>query len=469
MDALPESSRGSSRGRKSLPSVKDSVSQMNTPAPESTIADEHEITRECLVLRDNGVVITEPPMFAGVPLEKINENHPFWNPEWEPLERTVQAALDKWKERLENLRNKPDAVRHYHVPRQPPGQQRAFASREMMDKFYKTFINYDTVFRLVNVHEELKKFDLGVTPLQWLRQRLYEISVAQGDKFSLSKTTHDLYHDIKLKALREKHGFGNIGRPSGYKVGDKSGAKGAPKLKPKKETPEKSPVDQSEGRRRSRRSIGQVDAEDDPPRPAAVTGSEFLDPVTPRLSKRQRLDSAAGRVKQEEDLAAQASEAIEADLEYEGYSSQDSFSNGRIMHLDFRVHQIKTRVLTTRPNVTQYWTWKSEEHKFEHQVLRDVHPNVTWGYYREPDRFSCDLEQIKEIRYASDGQKIMVVRADEKTGDMFVFFKRERTKKRFLAFVKKKGVQLVKYSYVHLEDAWNAMNSKMMSDGESEV
>lgn len=434
---------------------------MNTPAPESIIADEHEITRETLVLRDNGLVITEPPMFAGVPLEKINENHPFWNPEWEPLERTVQAALDKWKERLENLRNKPDAVRHtmFLANRQVNRGQSVldfirdgcfhplqFANREMMDKFYKTFINYDTVFRLVNVHEELKKFDLGVTPLQWLRQRLYEISVAQGDKFSLSKTTHDLYHDSKLKALREKHGFGNIGRPSGYKVGDKSGAKGAPKLKPKKETPDQSPVDQGGSRRRSRRSIGQVDAEDDTLRPAAVTGSEYLDPVTPRLPKRPRLDSVASRVKQEEDLAAQESEAILADLEYEGYSSRDSFSNGRIMHLDFRVHQIKTRVLTTRPNVTQYWTWKPEEHKFEHQVLRDVHPNVTWGYYREPDRFSCDLGQIKEIRYASDGQKIMVVRTDEKSGDMFVFFKRERTKKRFLAFVKKKGVRLVRHS-----------------------
>ncbi|KAI0502879.1 hypothetical protein F5B22DRAFT_42655 [Xylaria bambusicola] len=484
IDGLPESNRASSRGRKSLPSVRDPASHMNTPAPESTIADEHEITRESLVLKDNGSVITEPPMFAGVPLEKINENHPFWNPEWEPLERTVQAALDKWKDRLENLRNKPDAVRHtmFLANRQVNRGQSVldfirdgcfhplqFASREMMDKYYKTFINYDTVFRLVNVHEELKKFDLGVTPLEWLRQRLYEIAMAQGDKFSLSKTTHDLYHDIKLKALREKHGFGNIGRPSGYKVGDKSVAKGTAKLKPKKETSEMSPVNPGESRRSSRRSIGQVDAEDDLQRPMAVSSSEYLEPVTPRLSKRQRLDTAENKAKQGADLAAQESEAIQADIEYEGYSSRDSFSNGRIMHLDFRVQQIKTRLLTTRPNVTQYWTWKSEDKKFEHQVLRDVQPNVTWGYYREPDRFSCDLVHIKEIRYASDGRKILVARTGENSGDVLVFFKRERTKKRFLAFVKKKGVQLVKHSHVYLEDAWNAMNSKMMSDDESET
>ncbi|KAJ8128072.1 hypothetical protein O1611_g5565 [Lasiodiplodia mahajangana] len=139
------------------------------------------------------------------------------------------------------------------------------------------------------------------------------------------------------------------------------------------------------------------------------------------------------------------------------------------MHMDFRVYQIKTRVLTTRPDVTQYWTWKPEESKFEHQVLRDVQPNITWGYYREPDRFNCGVTEIKEIRYASDGQKILVARADETQGDILVFFKRERTKKRFLLFAKKKGVKLVKSSHVHLEEAWNAMNSEVMSDGGAEA
>ncbi|KAI0103885.1 hypothetical protein GGR51DRAFT_245966 [Nemania sp. FL0031] len=480
----PEGSRRSSRGRKSLPSVRDPASQTNSPAAESITADDQEITRESLVLRNNGSIMTYPPMFLGVPLEKINENHPFWNSEWEPLERTIQFALDKWKERLENLRQRPDAVRHtmFLANRQVNRGQAVldflrdgcfhplqFASREMMDKFYKTFINYDTVFRLVNVHEELKKFDLGVTPLEWLRQRLYEISTVQGDKFSLSKTTHDLYHDVKLKALREKHGFGNIGRPSGYKVSEKSSAKGTPKLKPKKEASAKSPSEQGDARRRGRRSIGQVDAEEEPQRPAAVPGNDDLEPVTPRLQKRQRLDAATAKIKQEDDPAAQESAAAVAGLDYEGYSSRDSFSNGRIMHMDFRVYQIKTRILTTRPDVTQYWTWKPEESKFEHQVLRDVHPNITWGYYREPDKFNCRVTEIREIRYASDGQKILVARADETQGDILVFFKRERTKKRFLLFAKKRGVKLVKSSYVHLEEAWNAMNSEVMSDGGAEA
>ncbi|KAI0869198.1 hypothetical protein GGS24DRAFT_506006 [Hypoxylon argillaceum] len=480
-NASPEGSRRSSRGRKSLPSVRDPASQMNSPAPESTIMDDQEITRESLVLRDNGSIITHPPMFAGVPLEKINENHPFWNAEWEPLERTVQFALDKWKERLENLRQKPDAVRHtmFLANRQVNRGQAVldflrdgcfhplqFANRDMMDKFYKTFINYDTVFRLVNVHEELKKFDLGLTPLDWLRHRLYEIAMAQGDKFSLSKTMHDLYHDIKLKALREKHGFGNIGRPSGYKVADRPGAKVTSKIKPKKEASAKSPSEQGETRRRGRRSIGQVDAEDELQSPGVVSSNDYLEPMTPRLQKRQRLDAAV--VKQEDDPVAQESAAA-AELEYDGYSSRDSFSNGRIMHMDFRVYQVKTRVLTTRPDVTQYWTWKPEQNKFEHQVLRDVHPNISWGYYREPDKFNCGVAEIKEIRYSSDGQKILVARADETQGDILLFFKRERTKKRFLVFAKKRGIKLVKSSQGHLEEAWNAMNSEMMSDGGPEA
>ncbi|KAI0191575.1 hypothetical protein F4808DRAFT_384332 [Astrocystis sublimbata] len=481
-DDSPEGSRRSSRGRKSLPSVRDPASQLNSPVTPSATTDDNEITRESLALRDNGSVITQPPMFTGVPLEKIDEHHPFWNPEWEPLDRTVQAALDKWKERLENLRNNPDAVRHtmFLANRQVNRGQAVldflrdgcfhplqFASREMMDKCYKTFINYDTVFRLVNVHEELKKFDLEVSPLQWLRQRLYEISIIQGEKFSLSKTTHDLYHDLKLKALREKHGFGNIGRPSGYKVGDKGGLKGASKLKPKKEIISRSPSEQSEPRRRTRRSFGQVDPEDDPRRSALGSGVELLEPLTPRAQKRPRLDSTAIGVKQEEELATQESEAALADLEYEGYSSTDSFSSGRIMHLDFRVYQVKTRALTTPPDVTQYWTWKPEENQFEHQVLRDTEPTITWGTYREPEKFNCGLSEIQEIRYAADSQKVLVIRANDAHGDVLVHFKRDRTKKRFLAFAKKKGVRLAKNSKLHLEEAWDAMNSAVMSDGEA--
>ncbi|KAI1827399.1 hypothetical protein F4861DRAFT_529229 [Xylaria intraflava] len=483
-------SRRSSRGRKSLPSVKDAASRTNSPDGE----DEDplpEITRDCLVLQDDGTRMTWPPMYAGVPLEKISPTHPYWNPEWQPLEESIQPTLASWIEKHERLCQDPNAQRHavFLANRQCNRGQALmkfleegcfhplqFVNREMMDKFYKTFINYDTVFRIANVHEELKKFDLEVTPLEWLRQRLYEISTEQGDKFNLSKTTHDLYSDEKLKQLRKKHGFGNIGRPAGYKVGgkedeggdEKEDAKSTAKRKTRKQSLTMSADEQQgETRRRGRRSFGQVDADDELQSPGLLPKDEHTKLSMPRLQKRQRMGAGPGDP--EDSSSVHSPDAALADLEYDGYSSRDSFTGGRIMHLDFRVRQIKTRVLTTHPNVTQYWIWKPEDNKFEHQVLRDVQPNITWGHYREPHKLSCALEEMKELRYNSECQKIMIARDDQARGDILVYFKRERTKKRFLTFAKKKGVKLVKTSSTHLEAAWDAMNSETISDREASV
>ncbi|KAI1496227.1 hypothetical protein F5X99DRAFT_83103 [Biscogniauxia marginata] len=472
-----ETKARSPSGRKSLPSAKGSVPPAGSPAPETNTSDGKEITRDNLVIKDNGSVVVEPAMYAGIPLERIDEKHPYWNPEWEPLESIIQPQLDKWKEKLEQLRRTPEAVRHtvFLANRQVNRGQSVidflrdesfhpyqFVSKELMGKFYKTFINYDTMFRLVNVHEELKKFDLEVTPIEWLRQRMYEIAMVQGDKFSLSKTTHDLYHDAKLKFLREKHGFGNIGRPSGYKVGEKDPEKTAAKKAKRESSGAGGTI-----RRKGRRSIGQVDAEDTPPNmeelqqqlhqqglQGALPG--YLEPATPRLQKRQRLEPAASKQESEDDL------------EYEGYTSTDSFSAGRIMHLDWRVYQIKTRTLTTSTEVTQYWTWKQDKNLFEHQVLRDVYPNVTWGFYQKPINFDLTLQEVKEIQYAPDSQKIHAVIMDEKRGNVLACFKRERTKKRFLHFAKKKGMKLVKTTGAQLEDTWNNMKSETMPDEDSE-
>ncbi|KAI1105645.1 hypothetical protein F4804DRAFT_303587 [Jackrogersella minutella] len=456
-------------GRKSLPSAKGSV----PPADRSTPAasDAKEITKERLVVKDDGKVVIEPPMFAGIPLEQIDKDHPYWDPEWEPLEDIIQPQLDKWKEKLEQLKQTPDAIRHtiFLANRQVNRGQAVvdflraeqwhpyqFVGKEMMGKFYKTFINYDTMFRLVNVHEELKKFDLEMTPLEWLRQRMYDIEEAQGEKFNLSRITHDLYHDANLKLLREKHGFGNIGRPSGYKLNEKNPERAAAK-KIKQEQA-------GSVRRKGRRSIGQVDPEETPSAEDVQKGGlgqppqEFLEPVTPRLQKRQRLEPAPPKQEPEED-----------DLEYSGWTSTDSFSAGRIMHLDWRVYQIKTRDLTTSTEVTQYWTWKQDKGLFEHQVLRDVHPKVTWGFYQKPINFDLTLEEIKEIQYSPDGQKILVVIKDEKRGNVLAYFKRARTKKRFLSFAKKKGIQLAKRTRVQLEETWDTMESKTLPDEDSDT
>lgn len=490
-----ESKPRSPSGRRSLPSGRSQAASTEATIPPDT----SEINKDTLILKHDGHAYLEPPMYEGVPLERIDKNHPYWDPEWEPLEDIIVPQLEKWQEKLDILRRTPEAVRHtvFLANRQVNRGQAVvdflkdgdfhpyqYVGKEMMKKFYKTFINYDTMFRLVNVHEELKKFELDVTPLEWLRQRMFEVSRDQGDKFSLSKYTHDLYHDYKLKALREKHGFGNIGRPSGYKVGEKN----TDKMKNGKVKRESSVGDL---RRKSRR-ISQVDMGGDPAmmdhyhhtmHQHPQQRQEYLEPVTPRQSKRLRLEAdamavsgggmhphahvhAQGQVQTQahpQALAiahAQHAQQVQGhaaapvpvkiepepevdELDHDGYTSTDSFSAGRIMHLDFRIYQIKTSELTTSTEITQYWTWSQEKSMFEHQVLRDVHPKVTWGYYQQHITFDLKLHEIDQVVYNKDCLKVIVVTKTDR-GNILVHFKRDRTLKRFLSFSRRKGVQLIK-------------------------
>ncbi|KAJ1337423.1 hypothetical protein MN608_00275 [Microdochium nivale] len=467
--------------RKSLPASK---SANGPPKDEIETDDGYEITKATSSLRDDGTLITEPAMFAGCPLQKIDEKSEFWDIEWQPLESIIQPQLDRWKEKLVGLRQTPDAVRHtvflanrqvnrgqavmdFLADKGSPFHPYQFVGKDMMSKFYKTFINYDTMFRLVNVHEELKKFDLDVSPLEWLRHRMFEIGTAQGDKFSLSKTVHDLYHDAKLKYLREKHGFGNIGRPSGYKLGEKAPDRAANKSKARRD----GFGGDGSVRRKGRRSIGQVDSEAPSPelasqQPYSVKlpgpdhiASHAIDPMAPRLPKRARLDGLG--------LGLLPPPDPEEDLDFSGYTSTDSFSAGRIMHLDWRIYQIRTRAMTTSTDVTQYWTWKNDANKFEHQVLRDVQPKVTWGIYQKPLNFNVSLDETVEIQYARDCPKIIVVTKSEKRGNVLAHFKRERTKKRFLSFAKKKGVRLVTSNRLVIDNMWDSMESSILPSDEA--
>lgn len=399
-------------------------------------------------------------MYAGVPLTRISPEHEYWDPEWLPLEDHIKPQLEQWQQKLDTLRQDKSAVRHtvFLANRQvnrgqavidflnsasPEFHPYQYVGKEMMAKFYKTFINYDTMFRLINVHEELKKFDLDITPLEWLRQRMYEVSTNQGDKFNLSKYTHDLYHDSKLKLLREKHGFGNIGRPSGYKVGEKNPDKGKAKLKRESMG--------LGGRRKVRRSIGQVDMDDTqsldgyPQQPQ----QEFLDPQTPRLQKRPRIEELSMMphpMSQQmlPPMPPPPPEPAVDDLEHDGWSSTDSFSAGTISHLDFRVHQVKTPELTTSIEATQYWTYKKEFRAFEHEVLRDVHPRVIWGSYAKHQNIDLKLDDMVGIQYSTESLRIAIRLRSPGQSTVLAEFKRERTKKRFLSFVRKQGVGLAK-------------------------
>jgi hypothetical protein len=148
-------------------------------------------------------------------------------------------------------------------------------------------------------------------------------------------------------------------------------------------------------------------------------------------------------------------------LDFSGFTSHDTFSNDRVWRHDWRVYQVKTRKMTSNPSVTQYYHWVdkgglpggavgTEEFSFEHQVLKEVMgpDNVTWGVYKDPYDFHLRLSELVKMTWSSDTLKMIATTKEipgvDFRGQVIVNFKRERTKRRFLAFLGKKGVPLVK-------------------------
>ncbi|KAK1754125.1 hypothetical protein QBC47DRAFT_302556 [Echria macrotheca] len=437
----------------------------NTPAPE---ADSPEfalpdITKATLTLRDDGVVFTDPPCMRGVPLAKITPEHEYWEKSWKPIEKIIQPGLQKRKAKYEQ-----------HVAAGASQSTKFLANRQVnrgkailkyleggelhpyqiFGKEYitKTFTGYDTLFRLVQTLEELGNFLIDVTPSQWLRQRLCEICEEQGADFNLSKTVHDLYHDPKLTALRVRSGFRNIGRPPSYKF-DKPG-----------ESAEKS----SKAAKRKEVAEAQQPAQQQPQAPPSGPG--------PRSTQRRNRASPEPR-------AAETTPAREAKkprltslpaLEYEGYTSSDSYSKDRVMPVDWRIHQVKTRDYSSSCDVTQYWHWVdkadgggSEGDMFEHQVLRDMkNRRVLWGVYKKPINFHLRLSELTSVTYAVGTQKVVIrtrqIRNVKHRGDVMAYFKRERTKRRFLEFMQNKGVKLIKTNSPSIENAWRSLESDVL-------
>lgn len=466
-----------------------------------------EITKETLDLRDDGVVFTDPPCMKNVPLVKISPSHAYWDPEWKPIEDEVQLQLNKWLEKHDQLAKTPtsSSASKFLANRQinrgrtmlqflEDGELHPY---QIIGKQWITrgFIVYDTLYRMVQVLQELTKFKIDMKPSQWLRQRLHEIYVEKGDSFDLAKTIHHMYHDPKVSHLRIKNGFGTIGRPSGFKMREKAKSssiskKGTPKKgTPKKGTSRKDPSKDIPGKDPSKDTPGkeagsrkrkephstpkttpQKDKADTELAPRSSTrktrqGSAEVPLGQPQAGKpepgkfilsarnqhkKQRVDqNPAGR----SSLGGAAS--LQEDLEHSGYTSTDSFSGDHVMKLDWRVYQVKTRLTTTNPAVTQYWHWvdKAEEggesNIFEHQVLKDVVSNeVSWGVYKEPYDFHLRQSELVNVSYAPNSQKVVIatkpVQGVEHRGDVLAHFKRERTKRRFLTFMRKKGVKLVR-------------------------
>ena len=131
------------------------------------------------------------------------------------------------------------------------------------------------------------------------------------------------------------------------------------------------------------------------------------------------------------------------DLEYDGYTSSDSFSDDIIVEqVNWRVQQMH-RELSTNMEVTQYWHYVELEpgnEGIEHQ-------DKQWGTYREPINFHLRLRELTNITYALNSRNIIIgtkpVEGVSFRGDLVAQFKRERTKRRFLKFMEGKGIRLI--------------------------
>ncbi|ESA43136.1 uncharacterized protein NCU05718 [Neurospora crassa OR74A] len=512
-------------GRKSLPSTRKSSVQPESiaptplegsPAPNDSdhAEDLPPINLANLALRDDGTVFTDPPCMRGVPLVRIGPDHPYWDPEWVALEEPIQAQLAKWSEKYEKLKNEGGAASTKYLAGRQQNRGKLvldflakgeFHPYQLMAKHLinKAYIGYDNLYRMVQVLEELKRFkQLDVSPSQWLRHRLHEIHEELGDKFNLGKAVENLYSDPKLRLLRSESGFGNIGRPRGYKptMADKGEDGPAPK-KAAKGTKRKAaaahstddPANQSE---EQLRVVDHHQAADTraPSSHSSPSTSEEMGHPTHAISK-----PPAAKHHQPSPSVTLKIQAPPEDLYYEGYTSDDSYSGDKITEVDWRLLQVRHREMTTNTGITQYWHWlgagedltgRGEENCFEHQVLKDVKGRrVTWGVYKEPIDFHLRLDEIEEVVYAPEGSgclKILISvkkdaahhhhhrhhgdeeeeeeaqEAQESRGDVLAWFKRERTKRRFLSFLVKKGKRVVRSTAAYVEQAWDDMDSVVL-------
>lgn len=429
-----------------------SIPNEASPQPTENNHDEplEEITRETLILKHNGVVYTYPECVEGVPLEKIDENHPYWEPSWQNVKTVIEPQLARWREKYHTATEGPGKAEKggsskYQIGRQVnrgvkildfhvEGEISPYQlfSKKYIQSGKGGITSYDTLFRLSETLSELAKFKLDITPTEWMRQRLFELSQQYGSNFNLPRTVHDFYHDPKLAALRRKHGFKNIGRPSGLKV---RRSQGSPSSTPK-------PLK----KRKSMHSVAGT------PRDNSFTEQSPTNVETPIGPD----NSFSSQVNKRPRHSPSTPLPVHDEFDYENISETDSLSGGEITERDFRLHQVKTRKYTSATQVTQYWHWQKSDECFEHQVLKEVKP-PSWALYKKSIDFHVGLREIAEVVWNIAALRIHIVmqrgpgmKIDKKDGmprgDVMASFIRDRTMRRFLKFCREKRVRMIKES-----------------------
>jgi hypothetical protein len=463
--------------RKSLPTTRKPPTPA-TPAATSFQSETDtlpEITKEVLCLRDDGVVFTDPPMMRGVPLAKISPDHPYWDPEWKPIEEIVEPIRQKHQEKYDQLEQSGSTHRDKHLANRDAKRGRTVLQfleegelhpYQLVGKDWINYriTNYDTLFRLAQLlTEELPKMNLDIKPSEWLRHRLWELYQEKGDRFDVAGWISKAYHDRKIEQLREKNGFARVGRPPAHatkstETGSTSKKSTAPRSLKRKDphqtpdsTPSKPKMAMPSKASPTAAATAAAPQQNRPKKIKIITsksqtsGGEPLSAKTPKIVLNSPFPTSATVEK----------EPLGSPLEYDGYTSTDSISDDKLHPNDWRLHQVRTRTFATNPKVTQYWHWVTENKdkknpkEIEHQVLEWVRP-ARWAVFKKPYNFHLMLDDVQEVAFARGSTKVIVMHRKGKDGkdtnprgNVMAQFKRERTKRRFLSFLREKGVKVV--------------------------
>ncbi|KAH6839594.1 hypothetical protein B0I37DRAFT_358172 [Chaetomium sp. MPI-CAGE-AT-0009] len=465
--------------RKSLPGSRKATAP-STPAAKPPVESDElpEINKEVLCLKHDGVVFTDPPMMRGVPLAKISPEHPYWEPDWKPIEELVEPLRQKHQEKYDQLDQAGSTHRDKHLANRDAKRGRVVLKfleegelhpYQLVGKKWINYriTNYDTLFRLAQLlTEELPRMGLDVSPSEWLRHRLHELYLEKGDKFDVASWIGKAYHDRKIEQLRAKNGFPRVGRPPAHATKNaepSSSTKKPPrslKRKDPHQTPESTPIrlkvagasklpaspseasapasavsasasataveaaaaaaPSSSGQQKPKR-IKIITSQAEQPRrdtgesPSSGKPKIILNSPFPSSATAEKKAAREEREEEEDD----DEDADSSGLDYDGYTSSDSISDDRLHENDWRLHQVKTRSFATHPGVTQYWHWVTEKQGdkkvIEHQVLESVQP-IKWSVFKKPYNFHLKLGDIQEVSFARHSTKVAVAHKKGRDG-----------------------------------------------------
>ncbi|KNB16564.1 hypothetical protein FOXG_14392 [Fusarium oxysporum f. sp. lycopersici 4287] len=419
----------SERGRPTPPSLPIDPSSQPPESPPALLLE--EITRENIVLKNDGVVYTYPACVAGVPLVKINEEHPYWEANWPNVKTLIEPQLARWREKHQAAieagpKQDKGGSSKYQIGRQVNRgikilefhEKGPISPYQLLGKRYIQagkggITSYDTLFRLSETISELEKFNLDISPVDWMRQRLHELIQTQGRNFNLPRTIHDFYHDSKLTSLRYKHGFENIGRPSGAMKARLS--HGSPSTIPK--PPQK---------RKSMHSVTTTPREDSfvnhSPLPGQIS-SGYRTPASIPAPAPQPVFSTHLN-KKPKYMPPAHYRPDHDEFYFEAWSDTDSCSGGSITKYDWRLAV----------------------------VLKDVKP-AKWGLFRDEIDFHVHIAEIEEMEWSIEALRVHIITKKDvgelapdgkPRGDVMASFPRARTMRRFLFFCRERGMKMAK-------------------------